>query len=432
MKAWIVFMALFIGSHSIRSHAKNSGGIWGAEPPPVLIGSNDEKKQLCHRYPHQYIQHIIEAFNEGRLNAAEAMEGLQIGQSQLYELRHEWLRNQRQLPDRVSGGARRADWPVEVLEFIEGFLPHCSPMNYSLIADELTRRFGFKRSPAAVGLLVKRRWPDYRGVLRRGPKPRRRWQCGSIGELWQHDSSPHAWWPGNKRQCLVLTIDDHSRLMVAGRFIPVDTTWDHFCHFRQGFERHGIPLCVYTDGLSLFGHETNLGPDDVHSNFQRALTCLGVGHRVAPDPQAKGKIERRFGFFQKRLISLLSLEKISDYDAANVLLADQIQHHNQTFVCRTTGLTPNQSWELALTENRSRMRPTPIPPLLDLHLAHYIPRRLNPDHSVDFLGRNWPITPCRRKYVTLVYHPGKAFWVIPEPPTRDNPAWPNVLARYSL
>ena len=28
------------------------------------------------------------------------------------------------------------------------------------------------------------------------PKPRRRWQLAQLGELWQHDSSIHQWWPG--------------------------------------------------------------------------------------------------------------------------------------------------------------------------------------------------------------------------------------------
>lgn len=410
---------------------KFRGGM-GGRAPLFSIDWRHEKKQLSHRYPPEYIHHILTAFNAGNMSAAEAGEALQIGPSQLYHLRHEWLRHHRTWPGRVSGGARGTHWPSEVLSFIEGFLPHCQPLNYSLIAEEVTRRFGFKRSPAAVGLLIRRQWPDYGGMLRRGPKPRRRWQCGSIGELWQHDSSPHAWWPDQGRQNLVLTIDDHSRRLMAGRFIPVDTTWDHFCHFRQGFDRHGIPVCVYTDGLSLFGHESAVGPEDVHSNFQRALTCLNIGHRVAPDPQAKGKIERRFGFFQKRLVSLLALENITTYQAANAFLADQIDYHNQHFVCRTTGLTPNQAWDLADTENRSLMRPTPKPVLMDLHLAHHLPRRLNPDHSIDFLGRNWPVAPCQRKYVTVVYHPRVKFWVVAHPPNPSNPVWPDILACYSL
>jgi hypothetical protein len=47
---------------------------------------------------------------------------------------------------------------------------------------------------------------------------------------------------------------------------------------------------------------------------------LGVTHLVAPSPQAKGKIERRFGTLQQRLVALLAYEHVSDYTAAQVVL----------------------------------------------------------------------------------------------------------------
>ena len=47
-------------------------------------------------------------------------------------------------------------------------------------------------------------------------------------------------------------------------------------------------------------------------SFRRAssITALGVTHLVAPSPQAKGKIERRFGTFQKRMLALLAYEPL--------------------------------------------------------------------------------------------------------------------------
>ena len=53
------------------------------------------------------------------------------------------------------------------------------------------------------------------------------------------------------KKTLLLTLDDHSGLNIAGRFVPRDTTWAHFLHFREAFERFGIPQAIYTDGLSL-------------------------------------------------------------------------------------------------------------------------------------------------------------------------------------
>lgn len=71
-------------------------------------------------------------------------------------------------------------------------------------------------------------------------------------------------------------------------------------------------------------------------------------------------------------------------------------------------------------------------PLLDLHLALYVQRRLNADYTLDFLGRTWPITPTARNTVTIVHHPGQRFGVIPHTPDPHHPVWPNVLGSFSL
>lgn len=111
---------------------------------------------------------------------------------------------------------------------------------------------------------------------------------------------------------------------MGGLFVPADTTWDHFTLLRSIFTIHGCPAAFYTDGLSLFGHTSTADRLDTHSQFQRALTALGIAHRVAPDAQAKGKIERRLGFLQNRLVTLFAHEAASSYTQANCLLANHI------------------------------------------------------------------------------------------------------------
>lgn len=388
--------------------------------------------QLAHRVPARFVQETLSAFNEGSLDAATAAERLLISPARLYQLRHQWLQNRDDFQPAPSGGDHRKPWPPVVHDFLKEFLPHCQPLNFALLADELARRHDFHRSRAAVATYVRQHFPQQVPTPKRGPKPRRRWQAGAIGELWQHDSSPHPWWPADHYPVLLLTLDDHSRKVVAGSFVRSDTTWDHFAHLRPPLELHGPPACLYTDGLSLFGHRSPADRLDTHSQFQRAFTALGTAHRVAPDAQAKGKIERRFDTFQKRLVTLLAYEKINDYKNANVLLQTQIAWHNQHQVCRTTGLPPNAAWDLALKEKRSQLRPVPAAPLLDLHLALYVQRRLNADYTLDFLGRSWPITPTARKTVTLVHHPGQRFWVVPQPPDPQHPVWPDVLGSFTL
>ena len=48
---------------------------------------------------------------------------------------------------------------------------------------------------------------------------------------------------------------------------------------------------------------------------------------------------------------------------------------------------------------------SPLTPLLDLHFALYLQRRLNPDSTLDFLGRSWPVNTTQRKIVTIMHHP---------------------------
>jgi hypothetical protein len=355
-----------------------------------------------------------------------------IGRTRLYELRHQWLCGSEDFAPQPSGGPHQTPWPQAAHDFLADILPHSQPLNFAFLADELARRFDFHRSRPAVANYVRQHFPRFAAPQPPGPKPRRRWQCAAIGELWQHDSSPHPWWPAHTYPTLLLTVDDHSRKIVVASFVPSDTTGSPFQHLRVALEQQGRPAALYTDGLSLFGHRCPADRLDTHSQFQRAFTALGVAHRVAPDAQAKGKIERRFDLFQKRLVTLLAYERITDYGPANQLLPIQIAWHNAHHVCRTTGLTPNGAWDKALHENRSRLQPAPPLPLLDLHLALYHQRRLNPDGTLDFLGQNWPVAVLRQKTVTLVHHPEQCFWVIPHAPHPHHPVWPTVLAHHRL
>ena len=317
--------------------------------------------------------------------------------------------------------------------FLRTALAKGVPPNFSFLADELYRRFAFKRSTSNVRNQVKKHMSELlHEPLKRGPKPRRRWQRKGFGDLLQHDSSPHQWWPGEKLQILALTIDDATRFIVGASFIEAETTFAHLAHVRKIFLTHGLPNDFYTDGLSLFGHESRkAGDTDTLSQFQRALGCLGVSHLVAKDPQSKGKIERQFGFWQKRLPALFAVESVANRSQANELLAAQIHWHHQNHVSRSTGLTPQQAVEKSISERSSCWRPAPPAELLDLHLAVHHTRIVQKAGEISFLGRRWEITPGETKQVTIVQQPG-SFRVIPRPPTPQEPQWPDVLAEYRL
>ena len=317
---------------------------------------------------------------------------------------------------------------MPVHAFLGEFLPLQNPPNYQLVCDEMERLCGFKRARSTAEAYIKRHFAHLVFTPPKKKRVYRRFRRASIGELWQHDSSIHQWWPASAKQVLLLTVDDHSGLNLAGRFVTADTTWNHFLHFREAFETHGIPQVIYTDGLSLFGPSSSDDRIDPKSQFQRALRALGIAHLVAPTPQAKGKIERRFGTFQRRLVTLMAHAKVQNPGHADEILQMEIARQNNK-TNRTTGLIPSRVWEDALLTGIGSMRSCPAPTLLDLHLSLRSSRRVNNDHTIDFEGHNYEISGTKRKTVTIVHHPSTKFWVLEVPPKT---VWPIVLGAFTL
>lgn len=372
------------------------------------------------------IRRVLKNFNAGVLDAETAASDLGISRAQLYRYRTDYLRNKQAYCPQSSGGDRHGDWPDKIHKFLKEFLPLQKPPNYQLVTDELLRQHGFKRARSSVEAYAKTHLPGFVHMPERKPRGFRRFRRAHIGELWQHDSSIHPWWPDTSKQVLLLTCDDCSGLVVGGSFVSADTTWNHFMHFRRAFITWGIPETIYTDGLSLFGPSSASDNMDPRSEFQRALYGLDVGHRVAPTPQAKGKIERRFGTFQKRLVTLLAHARVADWKHADEILQMEINRQNQT-VSRSTGKAPQTIWQSQAKQ--SKIRPCPESSLLDIHLSLRHSRRINVDHTIDFEGQNYPIanTQCRR--ATIVHHPKQQFWIVEGKPTST---WTRILGHFTL
>lgn len=395
-------------------------GFWGY--------SRLENKQLIHRLPLAFIIRTLAEFNQQHLDASSAARQLGIGKTRLYQLRSAWLSRQKNWQPVASGGNHRGTWPPHVHTFLEGFLPLQNPPNYQLVCDELLRLCHFRRARSSVEAYLKTHLPHLVPAPARKPRSYRRFRRAKIGELWQHDSSIHQWWPAPTKQVLLLTVDDHSGLNIAGRFVTSDTTWNHFSHFRQAFETHGIPEAIYTDGLSLFGPSSSNDHSDPKSEFQRALKALGIAHLVAPTPQAKGKIERRFGTLQKRLCTLMAHAKVENWKQADAILQMELTRQNHT-QNRSTGQIPSQVCLQTTASDTSSLRPSPPPTLLDLHLSLRHTRRVNHDHTVDFEGRNYQIANTQRQTVTILHHPQKRFWILEH---RPKDIWPTVLGAFTL
>ena len=200
---------------------RKTSGVWGQRPQGIGVIVRDKKSQLAHRVESNLVLEILKLFNAGQMDAATACERLQVGRAHLYRLRTEWLKNKQGFEPELSGGNHKKFWPKPATDFLQEILPLSKPLNYAFIADQLERRFQFKRARSTVADYIQEHYPVLLAQHPPGPKPRRRWECAAIGELYQHDSSPHQWWPSAQKQALILTADDHSRRMWPDASMPI-------------------------------------------------------------------------------------------------------------------------------------------------------------------------------------------------------------------
>ena len=300
----------------------------------------------------------------GRLSASALALELALGRTRVYELRTEYLRACAQgradlWEPCASGGDHHPDWPAEALALATRLLSSSPRSSYSAVASELLRRLHFKTDRASV-----RRWalahhlaPDTR--YKKPAKPVRRWQASDYGALWQYDATPHAWLPGQpQKQALLDILDDATRCNTGARLYPAENLLAHFDFLSRVFLAHGLPLALYVDYHSFFYTHT----PDAFTQLGEALHFYGIALRYAPTPQAKGKIERRHDYWQKRLPPLLAADHLLTLESANALLDQLLLHANAHEIHRELGSTPNAARAQALAEKRSKLRPAPACP----------------------------------------------------------------------
>lgn len=74
-----------------------------------------------------------------------------------------------------------------------------------------------------------------------------------MGELLQHDTSFHLWFPSaQSKWYLITTIDDHSRRILYGDLWEHETSWTHIVAAKSVMTQFGCPLKYYVDNHSIF------------------------------------------------------------------------------------------------------------------------------------------------------------------------------------
>jgi len=154
----------------------------------------------------------------------------------------------------------------------------------------------------------------------------RRERRSCFGQMLQMDGSHHDWFEGRGPWCVLMVIIDDATNYTYARFYAGETMAAAMDCFWRYALAHGIPHELYVDRDSIYRSdrmptavETLAGSGPL-SQFGRAMKQLEVRLILAGSPQAKGRVERRHGVFQDRLVKALRRRKIKSIQAANAYL----------------------------------------------------------------------------------------------------------------
>lgn len=217
----------------------------------------------------------------------------------------------------------------------------------------------------------------------------------NVGELIQHDASYHLWAPdAGVKWTLITSLDDHSRLMLYAKLIKHECSWSHIDALQSVVVKYGTPLAYYTDCHSIFRYirgrdqlhqKYNLFTDDVDPQWKMVIKDCNIRPIYALSPQAKGKIERPYGWVQDHLIRTCIRENVKEIGHAQRVLNAERDHYNYKQIHSTTHEIPIRRFNSALEAKKSLFRPWVIPkPFLSLRdiFALRIQRFVDNYHSV--------------------------------------------------
>jgi hypothetical protein len=242
--------------------------------------------------------------------------------------------------------------------------------NYSFIKDHLKKKYRQKVSLTTVIRRAKKH-----GFYLKKPKRTthdREVLTRYVGELIQHDSSYHLWAPAaQEKWYLITSLDDYSRLILYAALVKKETTWAHILALQTVMLRYGFPYSYYVDCHSIFrfvqGRDSlwrkhHLLTDEATPQWKQVLDDCNVKVTYALSPQAKGKMERPYGWLQDRLVRICVREDISDIQPAQQVLRQEIHRYNYRQVHSTTQEIPYFRFQRALKKKQSLFREFKISP----------------------------------------------------------------------
>jgi len=150
------------------------------------------------------------------------------------------------------------------------------------------------------------------------------------GELIQHDSSHHLWAPAAKEKWYLITsLDDYSRFLLYAVLVRKETSWTHIL---APYKPSSYDMAFLTPTMSIPTRSSDLSGEGIPSGINttswpmRQPLSGNRSCRIARSrsplsfPQARGKIERPYGWLQDHLIRTCVREDVSEIKHAQRFL----------------------------------------------------------------------------------------------------------------
>lgn len=295
---------------------------------------------------------ILNLIDQGIINLKQASKELGLSYRQTRRLMKRFEKGKKSLEcllyHRVHPAWNRTE--EEIKEKVVKIFDKYPRINHSHLADKLEEEIGIRKHPTTIkGILKENKRYQPPKNRRRKRKP---FEKDAFGRLVQMDTSEHLWVPHLKKKTyLVAMKDDFSRAILAAKIFPSDTTWANMCIIREAIEKYGLFEAIYTDNDSKFKFirsgfsmhfEYRVDLERVQTEIHRSLLELEIAflHHYPKNPEAKGKIERLFGYLQDRFC--VEAQDCQTIEEANYLLDKFIKKYNAKHNHHSTGVVPRE------------------------------------------------------------------------------------------
>jgi transposase-like protein len=281
---------------------------------------------------------------------------------------------------RPSNRRKAPEFRKKVVERYKEKYPDFGPT----LASEHLEREGLK-----VDAETLRRWlmaaGPWKRTRQRQKHRQRRERRAHRGELIQMDGSHHDWFEGRRGWAVLMVMIDDATNRTYARFYETEDTRSAMDLFGRYARHYGLPQALYVDHDSIYECtrearvDEQLRGEGPQTQFDRAMQALAVDIIPANSPQAKGRVERRHGVFQDRLVKAMRLLKISSLETANQYLDD-------TFLPDL-----NRRFTVAAKESADLHRRIPAGVILKDVLCFEEPRVVQNDWTVRWRNRHFQI-----------------------------------------